>query len=92
MRKHWAIEDRLHHVPSDVTLGGDASRIRCNPGVLASLRHIGLNLMCSNGERNISLRPFTATLSTSIASFDSRPCEIHFRFGPRTGLKAPGWS
>jgi hypothetical protein len=32
----------------------DASRIRRNPGVFACLRHLALNLLRSNGERNIA--------------------------------------
>lgn len=53
MREHWAIGNRPHHV-LDVTLAEDASRVRRNRGILAGLRHLGLNLMCSNGESNIS--------------------------------------
>ena len=32
----------------------DASRIRRNPGVFACLRHLALNLLRGNGERNMS--------------------------------------
>jgi predicted transposase YbfD/YdcC len=53
VRQHWAIENRLHHV-LDTSMAEDASRIRCNPGVFACLRHLALNLLRSNGERNIS--------------------------------------
>ena len=53
VRQHWAIENRLHHV-LDTALAEDASRIRRNPGVFACLRHFALNLLRSNGERNIA--------------------------------------
>ena len=47
VRKHWAIENGLHHV-LDTVLAEDTSHIRHNPGVFA------LNLLCSNGEGNIA--------------------------------------
>ncbi len=53
-RAHWSIENRLHYV-RDVTLGEDASRIRCNPGLFALLRSFALNLLRFNGVTNISL-------------------------------------
>lgn len=53
MRRHWSIENGLHHV-LDTALAEDASRIRRNPGVFACLRHFALNLLRGNGERNIS--------------------------------------
>jgi predicted transposase YbfD/YdcC len=53
VRQHWAIENRLHHV-LDTSMAEDASRIRRNPGVFACLRHLALNLLRSNGERNIA--------------------------------------
>ena len=53
MRQHWAIENRLHHVLG-TALAEDVSRIRCNPGVFACLRHLALNLLRSSGERNIA--------------------------------------
>jgi predicted transposase YbfD/YdcC len=53
VRQHWAIDNRLHHV-LDTSLAEDASRIRCNPGVFACLRHLALNLLRSNGEQNIA--------------------------------------
>ncbi len=62
VREHWAIENRLHHV-LDVTLAEDASRIRRNPDVFAGLRHLGLNLMCFNGERNISQATYRNSLN-----------------------------
>lgn len=53
VRQHWAIENSLHHV-LDTALAEDASRIRRNPGVFACLRQLALNLLRTNGERNIS--------------------------------------
>jgi predicted transposase YbfD/YdcC len=53
VRQHWAIENSLHHV-LDTSMAEDASRIRRNPGVFACLRQLALNLLRSNGERNIS--------------------------------------
>jgi hypothetical protein len=38
----------------DTALAEDARRIRGNPGVFACLRQLALNLLRSNGERNIS--------------------------------------
>lgn len=46
IRSHWHIENRLHHV-RDVTLGEDASRVRCgsSPEVLAALRNVVIHLL-----------------------------------------------
>jgi predicted transposase YbfD/YdcC len=62
VRKHWSIENSLHHV-LDTTMAEDASRIRRNPGVFACLRQLALNLLRGNGERNISQALYRNALS-----------------------------
>ena len=54
-RKHWAIENRLHWV-RDVTMGEDASRIRCGaaPQVMAALRNAAISLLRLAGVTNIA--------------------------------------
>ena len=47
IRKHWAVENSNHYV-RDVTMGEDASRIRCNPGIFARLRSFGNNILRKN--------------------------------------------
>jgi predicted transposase YbfD/YdcC len=47
VRKHWAIENSNHYV-RDVTMGEDASRIRCNPGIFARLRSFASNILRKN--------------------------------------------
>lgn len=54
IRAHWGIENRLPDV-RDVSWGEDASRIRRNPGIFATLRSFALNLLRFNGITNISL-------------------------------------
>ena len=46
VRRHWAIENGLHHV-RDVTLGEDRCRVRRGgaPQVLASLRNVVIKLL-----------------------------------------------
>jgi predicted transposase YbfD/YdcC len=46
IRRHWEIENRLHHV-RDVTFGEDASRVRkgSSPQVLAALRNAAIHLL-----------------------------------------------
>ena len=53
IRGHWGIENRNHYV-RDVTLKEDASRIRCNPGIMARLRSFTLNILRKNNITNIS--------------------------------------
>jgi len=56
-RKHWAIENRLHH-RRDVTLGEDASQVRTKgaPEVLAALNGGLLALMDFLGVTNVAER------------------------------------
>ena len=53
IRTHWSIENSNHYV-RDVTLGEDASRVRKNPMIMATLRSFALNLLRINKEKNIS--------------------------------------
>ena len=53
IRAHWGIENRAHYV-RDVTLGGDGSRIRVRPGVMARIRSVALNILRATGVQNIS--------------------------------------
>lgn len=53
IRNHWGTENRNHYV-RDVTLGEDASRIRCNPGIFARLRSFTLNILRKNKISNVS--------------------------------------
>lgn len=48
VREHWRIENSLHHI-RDVTLGEDASRVRCGtaPQVLAALRNVAVHLLAA---------------------------------------------
>ena len=62
IRNHWGVENRNHYV-RDVTLGEDASRIRCKPGNFARLRSFALNILRKNGEQNISLAMFGNALN-----------------------------
>ena len=47
IRAHQRIETTSHH-SHDVTLGGDRSRIRTNPGVFARLRSFAFNILKAN--------------------------------------------
>jgi predicted transposase YbfD/YdcC len=52
IRAHWSVENRAHYV-RDVSLDEDASRIRTQPGVMARLRSLALNILRANGVQNI---------------------------------------
>lgn len=54
-RGHWRIENSLHYV-RDVTLGEDASQVRCGaaPQVLAALRNTTIGLLHRAGAPNIA--------------------------------------
>lgn len=58
---HWGIENRVHYV-RDVTLGEDASRIRCGsaPQAMAAIRNLVLSVLRQAGIANIAagLRQF----------------------------------
>ncbi len=62
IRAHWGIENRAHYV-QDVTLGEDASRIRTQPGVMARIRSVALNVLRANGVQNISLALYANPVS-----------------------------
>ena len=47
IRAHWTIENTSHHTRG-LTMGEDASRIRCNLGVFARLRSFGYNILKAN--------------------------------------------
>lgn len=53
IRNHWGTENRNHYV-RDVTLGEDASRIRINPHIFATLRSFALNILRKNQVENVS--------------------------------------
>jgi hypothetical protein len=69
-REYWGIENRLHWV-RDVTLGEDASPIRCGaaPQVGAALRNLGITLLRRSGASNIAaaLRTFSARPRAAVA-------------------------
>jgi hypothetical protein len=46
VREHWRIENSLHYI-RDVTLGEDASRVRCGsaPEVMAAFRNVAIHLL-----------------------------------------------
>lgn len=52
IRNHWAIENSNHYV-KDVSMGEDFSRIRKNPGNIATLRSFSLNVLRKNNVCNI---------------------------------------
>jgi predicted transposase YbfD/YdcC len=62
VRAHWGIENRAHHV-RDRLLGEDASRIRCQPGILARIRSFALNILRAHGVVNVSEAVYTNALS-----------------------------
>jgi len=47
IRNHWRIENSLHYT-CDVTFQEDQSRIRCNPGIFASIRSFAYNILRRN--------------------------------------------
>ena len=65
IRNHWGVENSNHYV-RDVTLGEDASRIRCKPGIFSLLRSFALNILRRNGEQNISLALFGNAMNLDI--------------------------
>ena len=52
-RGHRGVESRPHHV-RDTSRAEDASRIRCNPGILARRRPFATNTLRSNGIHTVS--------------------------------------
>lgn len=53
IRNHWGIENSNHYV-RDVSMNEDKSRVRINADIFARLRSFALNIMRSNGVKNIS--------------------------------------
>ena len=53
IRGHWGVENKNHYV-GDVAMLEDASRNRTNPGIFARARGFALNILRSNGEKNIA--------------------------------------
>ena len=55
MRRHWGIENKLHHV-RDVTYDEDRSRMRTGsaPQVMATLRNTAIGLLRAAGFDNIA--------------------------------------
>jgi hypothetical protein len=62
IRGHWGIENQLHYV-RDVTLREDACRVRHNPGILARIRTMALNILHHNRVQHISETLFRNAVS-----------------------------
>lgn len=62
IRKHWAIENKNHHV-RDQTLYEDNSRIRKNPIVKATLKSFALNIFGANNVTNIKQKLYENALN-----------------------------
>ncbi len=61
IRAHWTIENTSHY-SRDVTMGEDASRIRCNPGVFARLRSFAYNILKANPTGTLAQDQYRAAL------------------------------
>jgi predicted transposase YbfD/YdcC len=76
IREHWHIENRLHYV-RDVTLGEDASQVRCGaaPQALAAIRNAVLGLLRQCGYDNIAaaLRHFAWAPGAALCLFGLHP-------------------
>jgi predicted transposase YbfD/YdcC len=59
---HWSIENTFHY-SRDVTMGEDASRIRCNPGVFARLRSFAYNILKANRLGTLAQDRYRAALA-----------------------------
>lgn len=66
IRAHWTIETTSHY-SRDVTMGEDASRIRCNPAVFARLRSFAFNVLKANKRGTLAQDRYRAAL----AGFDN---------------------
>ncbi len=62
IRAHWRIKNQAQYV-RDVALGEDASRIRTQPGVMARIRSLALNILRANGVQNVSLALYANAVS-----------------------------
>jgi predicted transposase YbfD/YdcC len=62
IRAHWGVENRDHYV-RDVTMGEDNSRIRHQPGIMARIRSLALNILRANGIENVRQATYLNALS-----------------------------
>jgi predicted transposase YbfD/YdcC len=62
IRGHWGIENSNHYV-KDVSFKEDASRIRVNPQNMAKLKSFALNILRSNGIKNIANQLYTNAIN-----------------------------
>ena len=61
VRSHWQIENGLHYV-RDVTMREDASRIRKKPGIFATIRSFGYNILRCNQKSTMAQDRYAAAL------------------------------
>ncbi len=61
IRGHWDIENRLHYV-RDVTLREDASQIRKNPAIFATIRSFAYNILRFNLAGSFAQTRYAAAL------------------------------
>ena len=62
IRGHWSIENQLHYV-RDVVLKEDACQVYTNPGILARMRSLALNILHHNRVESVSDTIYCNTLS-----------------------------
>lgn len=62
IRGHWGIENSNHYV-KDVTFGEDASRIRVKPQNMIIFKSIALNILRSNGIKNIARQLYANSIN-----------------------------
>jgi hypothetical protein len=74
IRGHWGIENRLHYV-RDVTLREDASRIRKNPAVFATIRSFAYNILRSNLAGSFAQTRYAAALGGFKSLASLRLCQ-----------------
>ena len=74
IRGHWGIENRLHYV-RDVTLREDASRIRKNPAVFATIRSFAYNILRFNLKGSFAQTRFAAALGGLKSLASLRLCQ-----------------
>jgi hypothetical protein len=74
IRGHWGIENRLHYV-RDVTLREDASRIRKNPAVFATIRSFAYNILRFNLAGSFAQTRYAAALGGLKSLASLRLCQ-----------------